>query len=128
MKIYIASKANHRPSWRELRDEGYPINARWIDTDDKFTVCSDGLNYPVLWEMCHQDIYHADVLVCYAELGERHKGSLIEIGMALAFETPVILCGDTRAFEENGTWLNHRNVKHDSASNGDMRLTLNGLI
>jgi hypothetical protein len=67
-KIYIASKAKHRPHWRRLRDDlGFNIISQWIDTDDEFLNDDEGLNYATLWEGCVQDAKDCDVLILYVE-------------------------------------------------------------
>lgn len=112
---YIASKAHHRPRWRDMRDAGININSRWIDTDDKYSIDSNGLNYQKLWVECIEDVQACDVVVSYIEHGEVLKGSLIEIGAAIALGKIVYLVGPIAAYCTNGTWLNHPNCEHVSS-------------
>ncbi len=117
MKIYIASKASHRPRWRELRDRfGVPIISRWIDVEDKFNDDPTGLDYEELWDWCVEDCKICDVLVVFAEFGEVLKGALVEVGVALSQKKRVIAVGPRSVFEQNGTWLNHYGIEHTDKS------------
>ena len=111
-KIYIASKAKHRPRWRALRDSGVNINSRWIDTPDLYigTTAGDGvsdLDYEKLWIQCIEDVINCDMLILYVEPGEVLKGALVEVGAALAAGRMVIACADLDGIEGIGTWWNH---------------------
>lgn len=112
MKIYIASKASHRPAWRALRDEGVPIISRWIDVDDKYSVDPAELDFQALWDTCVEDVLACDVLVCYVAPGEVLKGALIELGIAIGAGKQVLLVGDRDEFLKNGTWINYRKLDH----------------
>lgn len=108
-KIYIASKAKHRPRWREFRDVmGYDIISQWIDTDDEFTENPEGLDYTKLWQACIQDVKDCDVLVLYVEEGEHLKGALVELGVALGLRKEIVMTGP---IGDNGTWHNHDKVE-----------------
>lgn len=125
MKIYIASKAYHRPYWRRARDRaGVPIISRWIDVEDKFigTIFGDPecLDYTKLWVECVDDVKACDVLVVYVDRDRKHegdvsevlKGALLEVGVALGLGKRVIAVGSPDHFLSNGTWLNHPNIDH----------------
>jgi hypothetical protein len=123
-KIYIASKAKHRPRWREFRDiNGYDIISKWIDIPDKFSQDSSGMDYKRLWLNCVQDVRDCDVLVMYAEPGEVMKGALIELGIALGLGKEIIVAGD---LGDNGTWWNHPNVQRSDKSVEDLMLYIHG--
>lgn len=107
-KIYIASKAHHRPRWRAVRDNGYEIVSQWIDTEDKFTLDPTDLDFVKLWEMCLADIKSCDVLVLYVEDGERLKGALVELGAAIALNKEIIVTG---RIGDNGSWHNHPKIE-----------------
>jgi nucleoside 2-deoxyribosyltransferase len=112
MKIYIASKAFHRPQWRQLRDEGVPIISRWIDVDDKFTADPAELDFEALWDTCVEDVLACDVLVCYVGPGEVLKGALVELGIAIGAGKQILLVGDREEYLKNGTWINYRKCDH----------------
>lgn len=111
-KIYIASKAIHRPRWREYREEGLPIVSRWIDVDDKYSTDATGLDYEALWDMCIADVKKADALVIYAEPDEVLKGAILELGAAIAQKKIVAMCGDLETLKQNGSWWSYR-LMHD---------------
>lgn len=118
MKVYIASKANHRATWRSIRDllvagdEPVRINSRWIDVADRYTADPQGLDYTLLWTHCIEDVINCDVLICYVDRGETLKGALIEVGVALASNKRIVLLGNREDYLNNGTWLNHPGVEH----------------
>lgn len=112
MKIYIASKAIHRPRWRSLRSAGVPIISRWIDVEDKYSADPTGLDFANLWDMCVEDVRECDVLVCYVEQGEVLKGALVELGGALLLGKRIIASGPRTAYADNGTWLHHSGIEY----------------
>ncbi len=106
--IYVASKASHRPMWREMRKR-YPIEARWIDVDDSYIgreLTDD--EYRGLWVTCIEDVSTSGAVVAWYEAGEVWKGALIEIGVALALGKPVFLAG---ALPDH-SWVHHPLVEH----------------
>jgi hypothetical protein len=113
-RIYIASKAKHRPRWREFRD----LDDRFIGVDDP-----NQIDYPKHWKECVQDVKDCDVLVMYVETGEVMKGALIELGMALAQGKEIIVAGD---LGDNGTWWHHPNVQVSDKSIEDLMLFIYG--
>lgn len=60
------------------------------------------------WELDFAQIRQADVLLAYAEHKDRPNGTLIEIGYALAHDTPVALVGNYQW----GTWQHLPLVHH----------------
>lgn len=112
MRIYIASKACHRPLWREFREAGHNIISRWIDVPDKYSEDPEGLDFTQLWQWCVEDVISCDALVCHVEPGEVLKGAILEVGVALAHNKRVILLGPRREYLNNGTWINHPGIEH----------------
>lgn len=109
MKVYIASKACHRPHWRKLA-KLFNITSRWIYLDDKHigtTLGENDLDYTKLWVECIEDVCKSDCVIVYCEYNEVLKGALVEIGAALALGKRVYLVGDLVAYNANGTWQNH---------------------
>lgn len=126
-KIYIASKAIHRPMWRYLRDRwDFHIISTWIDTPDEFIGVTDEVNldYTKLWLSCVNDVRNCDVLVMYVEEGERMKGALIELGIALGLGKEVIVTGPVG---DNGTWHHHPKVEVSDKSISELLSWLYGL-
>jgi hypothetical protein len=89
-RVYVASKAEHGPLWRELRAAGEPIISTWIDESGPGQTA----DWPGLWWRCIQEASTATALVCYCREGERPlKGALVEVGAALAHGVPVYWVG-----------------------------------
>ena len=97
--IYIASKCCHAPKWREL-DKRYPIKASWIYQAGP----GETQDYIDLWLTCIQEAREAQAFIFYHEPGETPKGSLIELGIALASHVPCIMVGDFKASVRALVW------------------------
>ena len=87
--IYVASKTKHAPTWRQLRDFGFPICSTWIDEAAQGQTKS----WPDLWSRCVREAACSDALVLYHETGEVLKGALVEVGVALGEGIPVFWVG-----------------------------------
>jgi nucleoside 2-deoxyribosyltransferase len=61
------------------------------------------------WPMNVEDIKHSDGLICYAEGEDRLRGALVEVGVALAHDIPVVVVGEHFSY---GTWQYHPDVLH----------------
>lgn len=104
IKIYTASKVKHADKWKKLRDEGWGINATWIDRG-----VVDPEDYPSLWVDCIGEATEADICLAYIEPGERLKGALVEIGCTLSAGGRVYLvCNQWD--DSYGTWNHHPRV------------------
>jgi len=115
--FYTASKTEHAHMWQKLRDsEGYLVTSTWIDQ----TGDDEPDDYSELAERCVRDIVAADFLLLYVELGEIHKGSLMEVGIALAHGKEIRCVGwcDSfgRVFHHHPLWKRYDTV--DDAING----------
>lgn len=89
-RIYIASKTNHGPRWRHLRDEhGAPFISTWINEAEAGAT----IDWPDLWSRCIREAATADALVLYREGGEVLKGAWAEVGAALAHGKPIFAVG-----------------------------------
>ena len=107
-KIYSASKIWHAAKWVEARDKmGYDIISQWIDipcgtaknpTGAKLLTPKEKTE---LWMDCAREVAEADMLIAYAEEGDKQRGVLVEIGGALSSGTPVYLIGNCKSFESN---------------------------
>jgi hypothetical protein len=90
-KIYIASKTKHAKRWRKFRDEGINIISSWIDE-----ACQgESKSLQDLWIRNINEAKSADFLIMYNEPNEIPKGSLIELGAALANNIPIYWIGPT---------------------------------
>jgi hypothetical protein len=107
-KIYSASKIWHAEKWLQARDKmGYNITSSWIDvpcgtaenpTGAKLLSSAEKTQ---LWVDCAREVTEADMLIVYAEKGDKQRGALVEIGGALSAGTPVYLIGNCKSFEVN---------------------------
>jgi len=111
MKIYTASKIIHAQMWRDLRREFPSIffTAHWpdlialnLESDKSPLVFRDA------WEQNIADVLEADVLILFHLQGERHEGSFIEVGAALAAGKRVHIISD--AIDELGKWKWHPSI------------------
>jgi hypothetical protein len=110
--IYVASRASipsRSEMWRKLRDEGWRITSTWIDEAGS----GETANLRQLWDRIHMEIRQADKLVLYAEAGDFPlKGALIETGIALGLNKPVVVCLpsvvlDPVSLAPLGSWIAH---------------------
>jgi len=75
--------------WRSLRGDGFPICSTWIDeAAPGQTRC-----WSELCTRCQREVQDSDALVLYWKQGEILKGSLVEVGMALASNVHVFWAG-----------------------------------
>lgn len=99
-KIYMASKTKHFQKWIDLRNNGVNIISTWIDeagdgkTLDKKNLCLRVIN----------EIKECDYLIVYVEEGEFLKGALIEMGVAMGFDKPIIMIGSVLKYESVFTY------------------------
>jgi hypothetical protein len=106
-RVYVASKACHRPMWRRWRENGVPIISSWIDVDDSHIGGTlTAAEYRKLWASITAEVASATALVFLSVAGDEHqKGSLVEVGVALGAGIPVFAVG-----APDHSWLNHPGV------------------
>lgn len=111
--IYVASRATKERAamWKAYRQSGHLIISTWIDE-----VEVGATNFMLLWDRVEREIARCDRLVFYAEPDDfPFKGALVEVGMALAYQKPVVcvLPGvkvSGRTHRPVGSWIEHRRV------------------
>lgn len=118
---YIASRASlpeRSEAWRKLRDvDGYLIVSSWIDVVTQPLNDNDTKPLHAIWENITQEVTTAERVIVYAEPDDFPlKGTLVEVGMALAVGTPIylVLPGvdiEEETFRPIGSWINHPLVK-----------------
>ncbi len=118
---YIASRASlpeRSEAWRKLRDvDGYLIISSWIDVVTQPINADDTKPLHAIWEDITQEVTTAERVIVYAEPDDFPlKGTLVEVGMALAVGTPIYLVLPNVDIEANtfrpiGSWINHPLVK-----------------
>src|SRR5205823_306427 len=88
--VYVASKTIHSELWQCLRDFGrLNIISSWIDLGGDEP--DNATDWATLWTVCIHEASLADCTLVYLLPGECAKGSLIEMGCALANHHPVFL-------------------------------------
>ncbi len=109
--VYVSSKVRHADTWWRYQRNGTNIISSWIQEE-----VPEEIDFERLWAVIELEVPAADVLVLYAMPEDFPLlGALIEVGMALAANKPVIvvapdvkLNGATcRPF---GSWVKHKNV------------------
>jgi nucleoside 2-deoxyribosyltransferase len=129
IKIYTAGKTWAAHWFKQVRDsEGFNVNARWIDFqqvlssfDDTHSeeVLNDEETKQDLWDNgCKIDCLNCDMMVmaCHPNDGDKHSGSLVELGHVTAFNKPVYIFGTCASVEPVGhsdrAWKAQRVVHH----------------
>lgn len=109
-RIYVASRASlpeRGEMWRTARAQGWPINSTWIDEDGPKASRDLG----DLWDRIRREVTSASKLILYVEPTDFPlKGALIEVGMALAAQVPVIVVASGVVLDERncrplGSWV-----------------------
>ena len=110
IKVYIASKLSYAFMFQGLREEwrrrGIDLHARWFDqaslehVEHKLTTH----DFHVFWLVDEEDVRQSDAVILYAETGDKLRGALVEVGMAIALGKLVIVIGD---HPDYGTWQHH---------------------
>lgn len=99
-KIYTASKIYHKEKWRQHRilwDEDIDFTARWIHMEDvpdhSDTTFWTHEQQLLHWHQDVQDVRRSDWLIAYKEKGDQLSGTLVECGLAIAYNIPIITVG-----------------------------------
>lgn len=118
---YIASRASlpeRSEAWRKLRDvDGYLVVSSWIDVVTNPLNADNTKPLHTIWENITQEVTTAERVIVYAEPNDFPlKGTLVEVGLALAVGTPIylVLPGveiEADTFRPIGSWINHPLVK-----------------
>lgn len=109
-RLYTAGKLTAAPIFREYRKkyaDRIEFTSRWIDSeffdDDKFHMGVKTRG----WVIDHVDVVKSDALLIFGNLNDELRGALVEAGIAIALNRPVLACGFSKSF---GTWQYHPNV------------------
>jgi hypothetical protein len=95
--------------WRRFRSGGFRIVSTWIDEDG----AGQTENLSDLWQRISDEVAEAYGVVLYAEASDFPlKGALIEVGIALGLNKPVIVCLpnvelDPQSCRPVGSWIMH---------------------
>lgn len=112
MDIYIAAASEERQAAKEMKARieaaGYTVTSRWIELEN---FSSADTKYLMSWaENDLLDVFKADMVVLLNPAEFKNKGTggrHVEVGYALAYGKPVILCG-----EKSNIFHWHPNVHH----------------
>jgi len=114
MNIYIASKTKHAPKWISLREDlsknGIYVISSWIDEH----IPGQTKNWTDLWSRIISEIKESKFLLFYAEEEEIQKGSLVEVGIALAFGVPIYWIGPETSSIPKTNFVKKFNDMHDA--------------
>lgn len=110
-RIYVASRTlpARCEMWRRLRKEGANIVSSWIDEAGLGQTADLG----ELWVRIEEEIENSDCLLLYVESEDFPlKGALVEVGMALASSTPILIVAPdcefvAPSFRPIGSWIKH---------------------
>lgn len=114
IKIYTAGKTWAAHWFKGMRAHGFNINAQWIDVQhvladptDTFApeVHEDTALLGEIWEKgCKADCLSADMMILAASPvdGDKHSGSLVELGHVTGQGKPCYILGTCASFEPVG--------------------------
>lgn len=92
IKVYISAKLHHAAKLAALRVDGFHINARWIEMAESGRKRMKPVTH---WQQENfDDITTAHFIILYVEPSDDLKGSLVEIGYALAHGKRVFIVGN----------------------------------
>lgn len=108
IRVYTASKLGRAPLWKRLQGEWPKVffHARWLRHIEIGTPDTPE-NAISFWCEDQEDVANADALVVFAGEGEHLRGALVEVGIAIANQVPVVVIGD---HPDYGTWQYHPGV------------------
>lgn len=112
IRVYIAGKIDRAAEFRLIRDiwreEGIEVCSTWLDQAHlELNGTPTPSEFRVHWLNDEEDVKSANVLVLYGAGDDRLRGGLIEAGIAIAMNIPVIVIGNHHDY---GTWQHHVGV------------------
>jgi nucleoside 2-deoxyribosyltransferase len=107
-RVYTASKLTQAELWNKLQETERRVffHARWLK-HIKLRTPDTPEHATEFWLQDELDVKDADAVIVYAEGEDRLRGALVEAGMAIAYNIPVIVVGDHADY---GTWQYHHGV------------------
>lgn len=108
-RVYCASPAHRLKMWQmDLLPPSVHVVSTWHTNTTFAADDQDPDACARYWGIDFSEIRQADALLAYAEYGDKPNGTLVEIGYALAHDTPVALVGNFNW----GTWKHLPLVTH----------------
>lgn len=108
IRVYTASKLAQAATWRLLQKQWPQVffHARWLRHNELGTPDTPE-NAARFWVEDEQDVKTADAVLLFAEPAEHLRGALVEAGIAIANNIPIIIVGE---HPDYGTWQYHPGV------------------
>ena len=105
IRVYTASKLSFAPEWEKLQAGWAEVffHARWLHHVKMGTPDTEEFA-PTFWIEDAEDVAISDAVLVYGGEGEKLRGALVEAGMAIALDIPVVLVGE---HPDYGTWKHH---------------------
>lgn len=133
LPIYVASRASvpeRGAMWRRFRSEGFRIVSSWIDEDGE----GQSESLTDLWQRISDEVAQAYGVVLYAESDDFPlKGALIEVGIAIGLNKPIVVCIpnvtlDERSCRPIGSWIKHPLVSRNDDVQSALLAISNGEV
>lgn len=105
VSVYFASKIHHAPIGRALAAEWTEFwwTSRW-PTHHVGKMPSIRAFAKEFWLHDEEDVRASDVVLVYAEPGDKLRGALVEAGIAIGHGVRVVVVGENECY---GTWQHH---------------------
>lgn len=104
MKVYVAGhthQAHQIYTWG--KESGHRLISSWLDL-----VMNERAETPAnskaFWQNNISEVQDADVVVVFTDPEHPLRGALVEVGVGLASEIPVVIVGEHDSF---GSWRHH---------------------
>jgi hypothetical protein len=114
IKVYIASKLEYAPLFRDYREAwkkyNIDLHPRWFDQAHiELNETLSPNDFRIFWMVDEEDVKTSAALILYADAKDHLRGALVEAGIAIANKVLVILVGE---HPDYGTWQWHPGVVH----------------
>lgn len=108
IRVYTASKLTTAEVWKYLHQEWPDVyfHARWLKHMELKTPNTHA-HAADFWLQDEEDVRSADAVLVYGREGEKLRGALVEAGMAIALNIPVVVVGE---HPDYSTWQYHPGV------------------
>jgi hypothetical protein len=114
IKVYTASHLGEADFWRQLRDDWPEVEftARWpvnCVVDGQPAWPQDPSHGRLFWQIDHDDVARADVVLCYSRILDPLRGAIFEAGLAVGMGKRAIVVGEHPSYS---TWQYHPAIYH----------------
>lgn len=108
LKVYVASKLRHADLFKSIAVRWKPeidIISSWISLVE--TIPDTSAFAQRFWQIDVNEVKESDAVLLYAEEKDHLRGALVEVGVALGQNIPVVVVG---THHDCGTWRWHPGV------------------